>query len=63
MNGMLVRWVVAMVALALASTAGAATRYWYLQNVAFDDGTTVSGSFAFDDATHAVSSCVSSPSR
>ena len=56
MNGMLMRWVVAMVALALASTAGAATRYWYLQNVAFDDGTTVSGSFAFDDATHAVSS-------
>ncbi|MBK6394716.1 MAG: hypothetical protein IPF73_08500 [Betaproteobacteria bacterium] len=45
MNGMLVRWVVVVFAVVLATTAGAATRYWYLQDVAFDDGTTVSGSF------------------
>ncbi|MBK7334170.1 MAG: hypothetical protein IPI87_18365 [Betaproteobacteria bacterium] len=56
MNGMLVRWMVVVFALVLATTAGAATRYWYLQDVAFDDGTTVSGSFSYDDVTHDVGS-------
>ena len=56
MKGLPVRWAAAVFALALASAADATTRYWYLQNVAFDDGTTVSGSFAYDDATHAVGS-------
>ena len=52
----LMRLAAAVFALTLASTAGAAMRYWYLQNVAFNDGTTVSGSFAYDDVTQQVGS-------
>lgn len=42
--------------LACALLAHSATRYWFLQGVAFDDGTTATGSFAFDDVTKVVSS-------
>ena len=51
MNSLILRCAAALLALVLASATSATTRYWYLQNVAFDDGTVVSGSFAFDDAT------------
>ena len=50
-----VHWLVLALALALASPVGAVTRYWNLQDVAFDDGTTVTGSFGYDDVTDEVS--------
>lgn len=52
----LMRLAAAVFVVAFAPAAGAVTRYWYLQNVAFDDGTTVSGSFAYDDVTQQVGS-------
>ena len=39
-----------------AGSAGAATTYWQLQNVTMSDGTTVSGSLAYDDGPNAVTS-------
>ena len=56
MNSLILRCAAALLALVLASATSATTRYWYLQNVAFDDGTTVSGSFAYDDVTQHVGS-------
>ncbi|CAG0954610.1 hypothetical protein BURK1_00386 [Burkholderiales bacterium] len=49
MNAILMRLTVAILALGLTFTAEAAVRYWLLQGVMFDDGTSVSGSFAYDD--------------
>ena len=43
-----------VVALFLATGAGATTRYWQLTGVVFDDGTNAVGSFSYDDATHTV---------
>jgi len=37
-------------------SANAATTYWQLQNVTMSDGTTVSGSLAYDDGPNAVTS-------
>mgnify|MGYP001044048107 FL=1 len=39
-----------------AGSAGAATTYWQLQNVTMSDGTTVSGSLAYDDGPNNVTS-------
>ena len=43
-----------LIGLACAFPVDAAVRYWFLQGVTFDDGTTATGSFAYDDVTRAV---------
>lgn len=56
MGATLLRGLVLSIVLTLAGAAGATTRYWALQGVTFSDGATASGSFAYDDATHQVTS-------
>ena len=50
----LIRQGLLLVALALALPAEAATRYWSLQGVVFEDGTTLAGSFGYDDVANEV---------
>jgi len=52
----LIRQGLLLVALALALPAEAATRYWSLQGVVFEDGTTLAGSFGYDDVANEVTS-------
>ena len=53
-------WAMALAAIALAAgaigEAGAATRFWMLQDVVFADGRVAVGSFGYDDVTNEVSS-------
>jgi hypothetical protein len=55
MNRILMRCAFAVFALGLASTTGAAVRYWQLQGVHTVAGANVTGSFGYDDATNEVS--------
>jgi len=47
---------IAAFALLAAGASHAASRYWFLQGVTFDDGAVATGSFAYDDVTRVVTS-------
>lgn len=51
-----IRCIALAVVLAAAPTAGAAPRIWALQGVTFEDGTTVTGTFTYDDVADTVTS-------